>query len=53
MLGLSLSAFMESVDTGIPPVVDGRAGLAALRLANKVLEKIDEHTKLVTERSLS
>ncbi len=48
-----LSAFMESIDSGIPPVVDGQAGLAALRLANKVLAKIDEHTQIVMERSNS
>jgi len=48
-----LSAFTESIDSGIPPVVDGKAGLAALRLANKVLTKIDEHTTLVMERSKS
>jgi predicted dehydrogenase len=48
-----LSSFAESVDTGVPPVVDGNAGLAALRLANKVLAKIEEHTKKVIERSKS
>ncbi len=46
-----LSAFIESIDSGIPPVVDGQAGLAALRLANNVLTKIDAHTRMVEERS--
>lgn len=48
-----LSSFTESVDAGVPPVVDGNAGLAALRLANKVLAKIEEHTNKVIERSKS
>jgi predicted dehydrogenase len=48
-----LRAFIESIDAGIQPVVDGKAGLAALRLANKVLQKIEEHTKIVMERSES
>ncbi len=48
-----LRAFTESIDAGLQPVVDGKAGLAALRLANKVLQKIEEHTKIVMERSES
>ena len=46
-----VSTFIESIDSGVPPVVDGQAGLAALRLANKVLAKIEAHTRLVKERS--
>jgi predicted dehydrogenase len=50
-LKYELTRFLESVISGTPPVVSGEDGLAALRLANQVLEKIDEHTKMVKERT--
>lgn len=46
-LKFELSSFIDSVNTKIPPVVDGREGLRALRLARKVMSKIEEHAKLV------
>jgi len=51
-LKYELTRFLESVVSGTPPVVCGEEGLAALHLANQVLEKIDEHTRMIKERSL-
>jgi len=42
-----LTSFIESISANIPTVVTGQEGLAALKLANKVLEKIEDHTNLV------
>jgi predicted dehydrogenase len=50
-LKYELTRFAESVVSGTVPVVSGEEGLAALRLANQVLEKIDEHTSVIKERS--
>jgi predicted dehydrogenase len=47
-LKYELNAFMESIQANISPLVTGEEGLAALTLANQVLEKIEENTKKVT-----
>jgi len=46
-----LSSFIDCIDNQISPMVGGKEGLAALRLANQVLEKIDNHANLVKERA--
>jgi len=46
-LKYELNGFVDSVQTGVAPLVSGEEGLAALNLANKVLEKIAEHTRMV------
>lgn len=46
-LKYELSGFIESIQTGVSPLVSGEDGFAALQLANKVLEKIAEHTRIV------
>ncbi len=48
-----LAAFVESIEKGTPPIVSGEDGLAALELANAVLEKIQEHTELVAEKEIN
>jgi predicted dehydrogenase len=45
-----LTNFVDSIGTGLAPAVSGEDGLAALKLANQVLRKIEEHTKLISER---
>ena len=52
-LKYELNAFIESIQANIPPLVSGEDGLAALNLADQVLTKIEEHTKLVTTGVLS
>jgi predicted dehydrogenase len=52
-LEYELSAFLDSIQNHTQPVVTGRDGLMALNLANRVLEKINEHAQLVTERGLN
>ena len=42
-----LISFMESITAGITPVVGGTEGLAAVRLANQVMQKIEEHTNMI------
>jgi predicted dehydrogenase len=51
-LKYELNGFVESILTEIPPLVSGEDGLAALKLANQVLKKIEEHTIFVSERQL-
>lgn len=48
-LTLELQAFFEAVKTRTAPVVDGRQGTAALRLAEEILSKIGQHAKLVAQ----
>jgi predicted dehydrogenase len=43
-LKYELSGFCESILTNIPPLVSGEEGLAALKLADTVLNKINENT---------
>jgi len=47
-LKIEISAFIECIQTKIPPLVSGEDGLAALRLANQVLMKIEERTEFVS-----
>jgi predicted dehydrogenase len=47
-LKFELDGFIESVQTKVKPLVSGEEGLAALRLANQVLNKIKEHAKMVS-----
>ena len=46
-LKYELNGFIDSIQAKIPPLVSGEEGLAALRLANQVLKKIDEQSKSV------
>ncbi len=46
-LRLELEAFFESVATRRPPVVTGEQGLAALEVASAILDRIEEHSRLV------
>jgi predicted dehydrogenase len=48
-----LSSFIESISANIPPIVSGQEGLAALKLANQVMKKIEEHTMQVREGAIS
>ena len=41
-LAAEIAAFLNSVATGTPPEVDGRAGLAALEVAERIQAAIDE-----------
>jgi predicted dehydrogenase len=50
-LKYELNTFIDSISARITPVVTGEDGLAALKLANHVLKKIEEHTIIVTERA--
>jgi predicted dehydrogenase len=49
-LRLELEAFLGAVANRTTPVVSGEEGLRALEVALAILDKIEEHTKLVTER---
>ena len=46
-LRLELEGFFESVTTRQPPLVTGAQGLAALEVAFEILDKIEEHYRLV------
>jgi predicted dehydrogenase len=46
-LKLELEGFFESVLSRRPPRVSGEHGLAALRVATDILDKIEEHSRLV------
>lgn len=48
-LRLELISFFEAVRTRRQPIVDGNAGTAALRLAEEVLAKIEEHGAVVAQ----
>jgi predicted dehydrogenase len=49
-LKLEIESFLEAVATRTRPRVPGEEGLRALEVALAILDKIGEHTKLVTER---
>lgn len=49
-LKLEVEAFLDAVANRSRPVVSGEEGLRALEVALAILDKIEEHTKLVTER---
>ncbi len=48
-LRLELEAFFESVIRRTTPVVTGEHGLSALEVATGILDKIEEHSRLVTQ----
>jgi predicted dehydrogenase len=48
-----LISFVESISANIPPIVSGQEGLAALKLANRVIQKIEEHTVQIKEGVVS
>ena len=48
-----LTSFVESISANIPPIVSGQEGLAALKLANLVMKKIEEHTIQIKEGVVS
>ena len=49
-LRLEVESFLNSVLTREPPRVSGRDGLRALDTALDILDKIEEHTRLVSQR---
>lgn len=49
-LRLEIESFLEAVANRTPPVVSGKEGLRALEVALAILDNIEEHTKVVTER---
>ncbi len=49
-LRLEVESFLDSVLTRQPPRVTGRDGLRALDTALDILDKIEEHTRLVSQR---
>jgi|SRR5579863_7488373 len=48
-LRLELEAFIDSLTTRHPPVVTGAQGLAALEVASGILDRIEEHSRLVAQ----
>ncbi len=49
-LRLEVESFLEAVATRRRPEVSGEDGLHALELARAILDKIEEHSKIVTQR---
>jgi predicted dehydrogenase len=49
-LRLEVESFLEAVAKRVRPLVPGEEGLRALEVAVAILDKIEEHAKLVTER---
>ena len=49
-LRLEVESFLEAVASRRKPVVSGADGLRALEVARAILDKIEEHSKIVTER---
>jgi len=49
-LRLEVESFLESVSSRRRPVVPGEDGLRALEVARAILDKIEEHSKIVTQR---
>jgi predicted dehydrogenase len=49
-LRLEVESFLEAVATRCSPLVPGEDGLRALQVARAILDKIEEHSKIVTER---
>jgi predicted dehydrogenase len=49
-LRLEVEAFLSSVADRTSPTVPGKEGLRALEVALAILDKIEEHAKLVTQR---
>jgi len=46
-LANEIDAFLDCITTGRKPLVDGRAGCEALRVASRINESIEEHLKKV------
>ncbi|HEX5228557.1 MAG TPA: Gfo/Idh/MocA family oxidoreductase [Bryobacteraceae bacterium] len=49
-LKLEIEAFLEAAANRTRPLVPGEEGLRALEVAMEILDRIEEHTKLVTRR---
>ncbi|HTW63209.1 MAG TPA: Gfo/Idh/MocA family oxidoreductase [Bryobacteraceae bacterium] len=49
-LRLEIESFLEAVATRRRPVVSGEDGLRALEAARAILDKIEEHSRIVTQR---
>jgi predicted dehydrogenase len=49
-LRLEVESFLEAVATRRSPLVPGKDGLRALEVARAILDKIEEHAKIVTKR---
>ena len=49
-LRLEVESFLEAVANRSRPMVSGEEGLRALEVARAILDKIEEHAKLVTQR---
>jgi predicted dehydrogenase len=49
-LRLEVESFLEAVASRSGPQVPGKDGLRALEVARAILDKIEEHAKIVTER---
>jgi predicted dehydrogenase len=49
-LRLEVEAFLEAVANRSRPVVSGEDGLRAFEVARAILDKIEEHSRIVTER---
>jgi len=45
-----VESFLETVATRRSPLVPGQDGLRALEVARAILDKIEEHSKIVTQR---
>jgi predicted dehydrogenase len=49
-LRLEVESFLEAVATRRGPAVPGEDGLRALEVARAILDKIEEHSRIVTQR---
>ncbi len=52
-LKYELSSFIDSVSAGVPPVIGGKEGLEALKLAKEVMHKIEEHAEYVESKRVN
>jgi predicted dehydrogenase len=52
-LKYELSSFIDSVSAGVPPVIGGKEGLEALKLAKEVMGKIEEHAEYVESKRVN
>ena len=50
-LANEIDAFLDCITTGNKPLVDGRAGCEALRVASMINESIEEHLKTRARRA--
>ncbi len=49
-LAKELEAFVSAVESGTPPPVSGREGMEAVRVAERVIQAVNVHRKLVESR---